>query len=70
LNKTIKKVEIPEKGVVHKQFEILQEIKHYYETLYQNADAKLCDVDLSSIIHLPDIPKLDLKKTLDIDKKY
>ena len=53
---------------MHNQFEILQEIKHYYETLYRNADSELCDVDLSSIIHLPDIPMLDLKKTLDIDK--
>jgi hypothetical protein len=67
LNKTIKRVEIQEKGIVHNQLDILREIKDYYETLYRNTDSELCDVDLFDIVHLPDIPRLDLIKKIKIN---
>lgn len=44
LNNTIKKVEVPEKGVIFNQFDILANCN---ETLYKNLDSELYDVGLS-----------------------
>lgn len=44
MNNTIKKVEVPEKGVIFNQFDILANCN---ETLYRNLDSKLYDVGLS-----------------------
>lgn len=41
LNNTIKKVEVPEKGVIFNQFDILANCN---ETLYKNLDSELYDV--------------------------
>lgn len=44
LNNTIKKVEVPEKGVIFNQFDILANCN---ETLCRNLDSELYDVGLS-----------------------
>lgn len=46
LNNTIKKVEVPEKGVIFNQFDI-HVLANCNETLYKNSDSELYDVGLS-----------------------
>jgi hypothetical protein len=67
LNKTIKKIETQDNGIIYNQSDILKEIKHFYENLYKNYDAELIDINLHDIITV--FPKLDKKTSMDLEKQ-
>lgn len=69
LNNTIKKVEIPQKGVIFNRLIFLKEVANFYKTLCKNLDSVLYDVDLTSLTYLYNIPKVetDIASALDKD---
>ena len=58
INKTIKRVDDGH-TTFHEQFEILNQVKSFYEALYLDKDAELTAVDLDNIIDSSKINKLD-----------
>ena len=58
INKTIKRVDDGH-TTFHEQFEILNQVKSFYEALYLDKDAELTAVDLDNIIDSSNIKKLD-----------
>lgn len=67
LNKTIKKVETPEK-TYYNQLDIMTEIRGFYKSLYQNTDTEAMDVDLADVLPSNDIPKLQNNFTCNLEK--
>jgi exonuclease III len=67
LNKTIKKVETPEK-ILYNQLDIMNEVRRFYQSLYQNTDTEIIDVDLADILTSNDIPKLENNQICDLEK--
>lgn len=50
LNKTIKKIETREKRVIYNQSDIMNEVRGFYKSLYQNVDTELADLCLYTTI--------------------
>lgn len=63
MNKTIKKVEVSEKGVIFNQFNILKEVSYYYETVCKNLDSELYIIYLTSLPYFHYIPKAESDKS-------
>lgn len=57
-NKTIKKVEINDK-IINDQFEILDQVRTFYKTLYASKDSDTIDSNLDDLIQNLGVPKLD-----------
>lgn len=67
MNKTIKKVQLEEEKIIHKQSNILN-VKEFYEKLYTCADSDLININLEDIINV-EIPKLepDISSSLEAE---
>ena len=57
--KQLKKVELYENQIIYDQYEILQQIKIFFENLCTCKDSELFDVNIAEVIKISDIPKLD-----------
>lgn len=58
INKTVTKIETDSGQHITEQKMILDEIKHYYQKLYSNKDAKLDDINLDQLLENVNVPKL------------
>lgn len=56
--------------IIYDKFEILKQIKPFYETLYTDYDPDLIDIDLNDIIDNTYVKKLDDNTSKLLEKKY